>query len=164
MRIRIALALVATLSALFGPSYAAAADSPESAAAPDLRLAFAAVKVADLDRSMAFYAMLGLTEKFRIDGGNGIVEVLLGFGDLNHEAGLMLMHDPKRTKPYDLGDGYSRVILYVPDVEEVAAKLKAAGAPITVQPWPIPALNIVILRAKDPDGYLLEFVERVKPK
>lgn len=164
MRIRIASALVAGFVALCGAQYAAAADDKGTPPASELRLAFAAVKVADLERSLAFYQKLGLTEKFRVDGGNGVVEVLLGFGDLGQEAGLMLMHDPKRTKPYDLGDGYSRVIFYVPSVKDTAATLAAAGATITVQPRPIPALNIVILLARDPDGYLMEFVERGAPQ
>ena len=74
----------------------------------------------------------------------------------------MLMHDPKRTKPYELGDGYSRFILYVPNLDEMAKKVTAANATVVRGVTRVEAVKISIMLIKDPDGYLIELVQRDK--
>ena len=154
--------IVGLIASLLMTSMALAQSSaPKPAAAGASRVAFVAFRVANLPASLDFYTkVLGMSEQRRIPLDNGVVEVLLGYGDLTSEAGVMLMHDSKRTRPYQLGDGYSRYIAYVPDVKQVAAKLKTAGAQITRGPERIDSLRITILLAKDPDGYLIEFVQQ----
>jgi lactoylglutathione lyase len=158
MKARIASLLALTLIATVANAQTSAA---KPAAASASRVGFVAFRVLNLQRSLDFYTkVLGMSEQRRIPLDGGVVEVLLGYGDIKSDAGVMLMHDPKRTQPYQLGDGYSRYIAYVPDVKDVAAKLKSAGAQIVRGPERIDSLKISILIARDPDGYAIEFVQQ----
>ena len=72
----------------------------------------------------------------------------------------MLMHDPKRTTPYDRGDGYSRMIVYVSDIPALEEKIPEAGGTLFRKATRIEALKISVMLVRDPDGYLIEFVQR----
>ena len=144
-------------------------SSSGSAAAPassiEPRIGMLCIKVFDLQRALDFYTkVLGMKEQRRLNTTGGVVEVLLGYGDLQSTAGVMLMHDPKRTKPYELGDGFSRFIVYVPDIQGSLQKLQSAGAQVTVKPTRVESLGITIMIAKDPDGYAMEIIQRDAPK
>lgn len=147
-----------------------AADSPKPAGKPTgaqpvitaelPRISYVAFRVADLERSLKFYAgLLGMKERQRIPLDSGVLEVLLGYGDANKDAGILLLHDPKRTEPYTHGTGYHRYIIAVKDLPGLIAHLKANGVKITRGPTRVENLKLSYAFISDPDGYAIELVE-----
>ena len=127
----------------------------------EMRIGYVSLKVRDLERSLHFYeAVMGLKQTRRLQASKDVVEVLLNGESANQASGVMLMHDARRDRPYELGDGYSRIVVYVDDLDRISKALPESGG-TTVRPVThIEALKINILLAKDPDGYVIEFVQR----
>jgi len=127
----------------------------------ELRIGYVSLKVRDLERSLHFYdAVMGLKETRRLQASKDVVEVLLNGKSGNDASGVMLMHDARRDRPYELGDGYSRIVAYVDDLDRIAKALPESGGTPLRPVTRIEALKINILLAKDPDGYVVEFVQR----
>jgi len=113
--------------------------------------------VADIDRALSFYVgKLGMKEQLRIPLGNGVNEVVLGFPD-SKGSGVILMWDTKRTAPYERGDAYSRLVLRVSDVDGVIRALGDLDVPVVTRPTDAPGLRYAMV--KDPDGYVVEFLQ-----
>jgi lactoylglutathione lyase len=143
-----------------------AADAPKATATQPVitaerpRISYVAFRVADLDRSLKFYAgLLGMKERQRIPLDSGVLEVLLGYGDANKDAGILLLHDPKRTEPYTHGTGYHRYIIAVKDLPGLITHLKTNGVKITRGPTRVENLKLSYAFISDPDGYAIELVE-----
>jgi lactoylglutathione lyase len=127
----------------------------------ELRIGYVSLKVRDLERSLHFYdSVMKLKESRRLKPSTDVVEVLLNGEGGNDAPGVMLMHDARRDHPYELGDGYSRMIVYVDDLRRISEALPEAGGTTVRAITRIEALKISILLARDPDGYLIEFVQR----
>ena len=127
----------------------------------ELRIGYVSLKVRDLDRSLHFYdSVMKLKESRRLKPSADVVEVLLNGAGGNDAPGVMLMHDARRDHPYELGDGYSRMIVYVDDLRRISDALPESGGTTVRAITRIEALKISILLVRDPDGYLIEFVQR----
>ena len=50
-------------------------------------------------------------------------EILLGFTQNPDDAGVLLVVRAGRDKPYEIGDGFSRLILHVADLDALAKHL-----------------------------------------
>ena len=130
----------------------------------ELRIGYVSLKVRDLDRSLHFYdSVMKLKESRRLKASADVVEVLLNGAGGNDAPGVMLMHDTRRDRPYELGDGYSRMIVYVDDLRRISDALPGSGGTTVRAITRIEALKISILLVRDPDGYLIEFVQRDPP-
>jgi lactoylglutathione lyase len=129
------------------------------------RLAYVVLKVADLDRSLSFYTKaVGMQEIFRYDLGNGVTEVGVGFAPAVDSAsgqGLALVHESKRTEPFEHGNAFSRFALAVPDIRASFERLAAAGVEIARAPVAYPQYSATVGFVKDPDGYLIELLQRL---
>ena len=142
-------------------STASASTESQAAAAPGLRafrprITHVAYHVSDIDRALAFYVdVLGLVEQMRIPLPNGEREVVLGFPE-SRGGGLILMWHPKRETPYPLGEGYSRLVLMVSDVDGAVAHVAEHGARVVSKPVDAGAMRYAIIA--DPDGYLIELL------
>jgi lactoylglutathione lyase len=127
----------------------------------ELRIGYVSLKVRDLERSLHFYdSVMKLKESRRLKPSTDVIEVLLNGEGGNDAPGVMLMHDARRDRPYELGDGYSRMIVYVDDLRRISEVLPESGGTTVRAITRIEALKISILLARDPDGYLIEFVQR----
>lgn len=121
------------------------------------RITHVAYHVADIDRSLAFYVgVLGLEEQMRIPLPDGEREVVLGFPQ-GKGGGLILMWNKKRTTPYTRGDGYSRFVLNVSDVDGAVAYLTAQGTTIVSPPADAGPMRYAMV--SDPDGYTIELLQ-----
>lgn len=122
-----------------------------------------ALRVSRLDRSLDFYTKaLGMHVKLQM-GAPQRRETMLGFSHDPAEPTLVLLDDSTgRVSPAVIqGDGFSKLILRMKDLDGVAARLKAAGfgaSPIREVP-----AGYRMMVATDPDGYKLELVERTTP-
>ncbi|MET0390707.1 MAG: VOC family protein [Polyangiales bacterium] len=124
------------------------------------RVTHVAYHVADIDRALAFYVgVLGLQEQLRLPLGGGLQEVILGFPG-NPGAGVILMWHGEKKAPRQLGDGYSRFVLNVSDVEGALQLLAKHDTPVVT---PLTAVgNFKFAMVKDPDGYIVELLQLVK--
>ena len=121
------------------------------------RILHTSYHVADIDRALAFYVgVLGMKEQMRLDLSKTLHEVVLGFPD-GKGAGVILMWDTARTTPLQLGDGYSRFVLMVTDVDAAVAHVRERGTPISVQPTDAGPMRYAMVL--DPDGYTIELLQ-----
>jgi lactoylglutathione lyase len=139
-------------------------SAPESTATPAAglsafkpRITHVAYHVSDIDRALAFYVgVIGLKELMRIPLPGGEHEVVLGFPD-GKGGGLILMWNTERPTQYKLGDGYSRFILNVSDVDGAVAQLAGQGVRIVSQPTDAGPMRYAMIA--DPDGYTIELLQ-----
>jgi lactoylglutathione lyase len=115
------------------------------------------IGVSDLDRSEAFYRdVLGMTRTgtFHLDYMD---EVMLAHEGRN---AVVLMHYTDGSAR-NYRDNPVKLVFYVTDAVGFAGKIKAAGLEITHPPTPNAGMGgAVICLAKDPDGYVIELIER----
>ena len=150
------------LSALVAGN-AFAADPPTAKRAATVaekpRIAYTAIRVVDADKSLKFYELLGMKERQRIPLDSGVQEILIGFGDPNKDAGLLLLYNPSHKEAYTHGDAYHRLIVSVADLPGLLGKLKAGGVKVIREPTRVENLKLSYAFIADPDGYLLELVQ-----
>jgi lactoylglutathione lyase len=120
------------------------------------RITHVAYHVSDIDRALAFYVgVLGLKEQMRIPLPGGEHEVVLGFPD-SKGGGLILMWNTERPTKYALGDGYSRFILNVSDVDAALTQLTAQGVRVVSPATDAGPMRYAMIA--DPDGYTIELL------
>jgi lactoylglutathione lyase len=115
------------------------------------------IGVSDLERSVDFYArVLGMVEQRRIKVSY-MDEVLIGF---EGRPPLVLMHyTDGSTRNYT--DNPIKLVIYVDDPVEIFERVRAEGLAVVREPAPSPEMDgAIIALIKDPDGYILEFIQR----
>jgi lactoylglutathione lyase len=159
MKVRILATLMVACS--FAALQAHADTTPAASAAPAIKaeLAYTSYSVLDQKRALDFYVgLLGMSERQRITPSPGVTEIVLGF-DKERTPGILLMHRADRTTPYQIGDGFSRTIIHVSDVKAMVQRLTQAKVAIVRPPTEVPDLKLTYAMVRDPDGYLIEFIE-----
>jgi lactoylglutathione lyase len=115
------------------------------------------INVTDLDRSVAFHTALGLTCTSRTEipqAWEAIVE---------HPGGgskLQLAQQKEPADPFDLGTAFWKLYVNTRDVAATYEAALAAGATVESPPERLDRWPVTIAFVRDPDGYLVELVER----
>jgi lactoylglutathione lyase len=113
------------------------------------------INVTDLDRSVAFYEALGLTCTSRTeipDAFEAIVERPGGGGKLQLAQ--------QKEKPFQLGNAFWKLYVNTHDVAATFAAATSAGATVESEPEKMDRWPVTVGFVRDPDGYLVEFVQR----
>jgi lactoylglutathione lyase len=115
------------------------------------------LNVTDLERSVAFYAALGLscTSRTEIDQAfEAIVE--------NPSGGskLQLAQQKDQEDPFDLGTAFWKLYVNTRDIAGLFERAVAQGAAVDSPPARLERWPVTIGFIRDPDGYLVELVER----
>jgi len=123
-------------------------------------LAHAAINAADLERSLHFYRdILGfpVVEDLTLESGVRLVHVRVG-----ERATVELFGRPEPLAPIPAVSqaGLVHLALAVDDVDAVYAELAAKGVEFTGEPRPGRGQTRRLVFCKDPDGTLIEFVEK----
>jgi len=132
--------------------------TPSPATTPTAYIGAVGIGVSDLARSADFYTrVLGMKviTTFKLDYMDEIVVGFEGRG-----SALVLMHwTDGSVRNY--ANNPIKIVLYVPDPTAAAEAIRADGLEIVREPTPIAALGgAVVGFAKDPDGYLVELLQR----
>ena len=120
------------------------------------------VRVRDLERSLAFYTLLGMHELRRKDVPEGeYTLVFIGFADnAAGQAEIELTYNWGQDSGYDLGSGFGHFAVGVPDVAAAVERIRAGGGKIVREAGPVRFGTTIIAFVEDPDGYRVELIEQ----
>ena len=126
-----------------------------------MRLLHTMLRVGDLKRSIAFYTeVLGMSLLRQSEYPSGrFTLAFVGYGDEKDEAVLELTHNWD-TDNYDLGNGYGHIAIEVNNAYKACDAVKARGGTVTREAGPMKHGTTVIAFVKDPDGYMIEFIQK----
>ena len=115
-------------------------------------------RVADLDRSIAFYEKLGMEEVGRIPIRDEAINVFMGLpGD---GPRLELTYNLGREEPYEIGTGYGHIAITAEDLDATLARLAEQGIEPEKPPYTVREGGSRLCFVRDPDGYRVEVLER----
>ena len=121
-----------------------------------MRTLHVGLRVADLDRSIAFYTLVGYEVLGQVPGTElGTLTMLKLPGD--EFVALELVHHPDhdRVEP----GGLSHLVVHVEDVRATVARLAEGGMRTEEPSSPDGSADFWTAWVTDPDGYRLEFVQ-----
>ncbi len=120
------------------------------------------IRVRDLDKSISFYCdHLKMKLIRRNDYPSGkFTLAFVGYGDEENNTVLELTYNWEQDKDYDLGSGFGHIALGVSDIYSVCEGLEKQGIEIPRKPGPMKHGKTLIAFVKDPDGYMIELIEK----
>jgi len=119
------------------------------------------LRVGDLQRSVSFYTrLLDMKELRRRDVPDGKYTLaFVGYGDEDHESVIELTYN-YGTEKYEMGGAFGHLAIGVPDVAATCEKVRGGGGTVTREAGPVKFGTTIIAFFKDPDGYMIELVQR----
>jgi lactoylglutathione lyase len=114
-------------------------------------------RIAEIDRSVAFYEKLGFEEVGRLPIRDEAVNVFMGLPD--DGARLELTWNKDQEGAYDLGTGYGHIAITVEDLDGTLAKLREVGIEPERPPYTVRDGGNRICFVRDPDQYRIELIE-----
>ena len=128
----------------------------------NFRLLHTMIRVQDLEKSIDFYTrLLGMNELRRTDfEGGRFTLAFVGYGDEESNAVVELTYNWDQAEPYELGDGFGHLAIAVPDAYAVCEAMEKEGVEVPRPAGPMKHGTRVIAFIKDPDGYMIELVQR----
>jgi lactoylglutathione lyase len=114
-------------------------------------------RVADLDRSVAFYEKLGMEEIRRVPIRDEAINVFMGLpGD---GPRLELTYNIGRDEPYEIGTGYGHIAITVVDMDATLERLAGVGIEPERPPYSVREGGSRLCFVRDPDDYRVELIE-----
>jgi lactoylglutathione lyase len=152
-------AVDAALRELYAAKMEAATDAPIDAS--EYRLLHAMLRVADLDRSIAFYTeRLGMTVLERREHKkNQFSQAYLGYGSEPSGMTLELVANWQREGAYVAGDDFGHIAIAVNNIMRLCDRLAADGVPMPRPPRAQRHGENIVAFVEDPDGYRIELVQ-----
>lgn len=126
-----------------------------------MRMLHTMLRVADLDRSIAFYTdVMGMKLLRKSDNEQyRYTLAFVGYADESEQAVLELTWNWD-TDSYDMGNAYGHVAFGVQDIYAMCEKIKSRGGEVYREPGPVKGGSTVIAFVRDPDGYAIELIEQ----
>jgi lactoylglutathione lyase len=117
-------------------------------------------RIADIDRSVAFYEALGFEERRRAPIRDEAINVFMSLPDDGSEPRLELTYNIGRDEPYEIGTGYGHIAISTDDMDGTLERLKQQGIEPERPPYTIREGGNRLCFVRDPDGYRIEILER----
>jgi lactoylglutathione lyase len=117
-----------------------------------------AINVVDIERSVAFYVLLGLREIARFFPAEGVEESVLQWPG-STGPNLLLVSSPDRPAAPTIGTGLSRLVAFVENLSETCNKLSAADLEVS-EPKALDN-GVTVAFGTDPDDYPIELIQTV---
>ncbi|ABC31299.1 lactoylglutathione lyase [Hahella chejuensis KCTC 2396] len=126
-----------------------------------MRLLHTMIRVGHLDRSIGFYTeVLGMRLLRRKDYPEGrFTLAFVGYGDESENAVIELTHNWD-TAEYELGSGFGHLAIEVEDAYQACDAIREKGGQVVREAGPMKHGTTVIAFVKDPDGYMIELIQR----
>jgi len=126
-----------------------------------VRILHTMIRVGNLDASIDFYTrVLGMQLLRRKDYPDGrFTLAFVGYQPESEGAVIELTHNWD-TPQYDLGNGYGHIAIEVDDAYEACRRVKELGGNVVREAGPMKHGSTVIAFVKDPDGYMIEFIQK----
>ena len=119
------------------------------------------IRVKDLEKSLAFYRLLGMEELRRTDVPAGkYTLVFIGYESNPGQAEIELTYNYDQSEPYAIGSGFGHLAVGVPDVTKACEEVRAGGGKVTREAGPVKHGTTIIAFVEDPDGYKTELIQR----
>ena len=116
-------------------------------------------RITDIERSVAFYRVLGFEEIRRMPIRDEAVNVFLNQPGDGESPRLELTYN-YGVERYELGTGYGHIAITADDLDATLAQLAAQGIEPERPPYTIREGGSRICFVRDPDGYRVELIEQ----
>ncbi|HTC61173.1 MAG TPA: VOC family protein [Solirubrobacteraceae bacterium] len=116
-------------------------------------------RIADIDRSIAFYNALGFEEVGRIPIGEEAINVFMNQPDDGNMPRLELTYN-FGVDSYEIGSGYGHIAIAAPDLDRMLERLAELGIQPEKPPYSVREGGSRLCFVKDPDGYRIEIIEQ----
>ena len=125
------------------------------------RILHTMIRVGDLEKSIAFYTEVMGMQLLRQSENKQYEYTLafVGYDDESAGAVIELTYN-WGTASYDHGNAFGHIAVGVEDVYATCDAIKNAGGNVTREPGPVKGGTTPIAFVKDPDGYMIELVQR----
>ncbi len=126
-----------------------------------MRILHTMLRVTDLQKSLDFYTgMFGMQVLRKKDYPEGrFTLAFVGYGDEQENTVLELTHNWD-TKAYDMGNAFGHIAIAVDDAYRACEEIAARGGEVVRPAGPMKHGTTVIAFIRDPDGYMIELIER----
>ena len=115
-------------------------------------------RIAEIDRSVAFYEKLGFEELRRMPIRDEATNVFMGLPGDGARLELTFNHD--HPEPYEIGTGYGHIAITTDDLDGTLERLGALGIEPEKPPYTVREGGSRICFVRDPDDYRVELIER----
>ena len=119
------------------------------------------IRVSDLDKSINFYtSILNMKVLRKKDYESGrFTLVFLGYGSEESHTVLELTYNWDKSA-YELGNAFGHLAIGVDDIYKTCDDIMNKGGVISRKPGPMKHGTTILAFVKDPDGYLIELLQR----
>ena len=126
---------------------------------PLIKFLHTMIRVADPDKTVAFFRLLGLEEVRRHESAQGRFTLI--FLAAPYQAGIAELELTYNwgVEKYELGGGYGHVAIAVDDIQRACADVAAKGGKVVYGPA-IHGGSTWIAFIEDPDGYKIGVLQR----
>jgi lactoylglutathione lyase len=116
-------------------------------------------RIADPERSLAFYEALGLENRRELPIRDEAVNYFLGVPGKDLPELELTYNFETPEAGYDVGTGYGHIALTVDDLDATLAELAGKGIEPERPPYTVREGGSRICFVRDPDGYRVEIIE-----
>lgn len=126
-----------------------------------MRILHTMLRTVDLDRSIEFYTqVLGMRLLRRKDYPEGrFTLAFVGYADESEQSAIELTYNWD-TNQYEHGNAFGHIALEVGDAKAYCDQVRQAGGQVVREAGPMKHGATVIAFLRDPDGYLIELIEK----
>ncbi|MFZ5503097.1 MAG: lactoylglutathione lyase [Pseudomonadota bacterium] len=126
-----------------------------------MRILHTMIRCGELERSIDFYTqVLGMRLLRRKDYPEGkFTLAFVGYADEREQAAIELTHNWD-TRSYEMGNGFGHIAIEVGDVYAACEEIKRRGGTVTREAGPMKNGETIIAFVRDPDGYLIELIQK----
>jgi lactoylglutathione lyase len=117
-------------------------------------------RIAEIDRSVAFYTALGFEEKGRHPIRDEAINVFMGLPEDGPEPRLELTYNIGREEQYEIGTGYGHIAITTEDLDGTLERLAGQKIEPERPPYTVRDGGSRLCFVRDPDGYRVEIIER----